>query len=362
MSQLFKASAIVSTYSSEKFIAGCLEDLTQQTLFKKGALEILVIDSSSPQNEFAIVREFQARFPNINYHRTAARETLYGAWNTGVRLAQGEYLTNSNTDDRHHPEAIEKQCIVLDHDQKIDLVYADCLRTNVANEQFLAHQGSVRYRYKEFFAPDVALHYQFGPQPLWRRQIHQRPGYFDPNYRAAGDWEFNFRFNLAGCRAKHIPEILGLFLDHPNSISLSDSTSGKEQAQVKGRYLSMENLLKMYEIEGWTVNSAFTQAEALNHFALRAADFTLPWEPGKGYCDISLAVPLLAKALELLPNRPELISNLGAILARSGRTQEALKVYESTPSLPGTSYTSENISIIQSGRIDQLKIHSELTK
>lgn len=56
-----KVSAIVSTYNSERFIQGCLEDLVNQTLYEKGELEIIVVDSGSEQNERAIVEKFQQR-------------------------------------------------------------------------------------------------------------------------------------------------------------------------------------------------------------------------------------------------------------------------------------------------------------
>lgn len=60
-----KVSAIVSTYNSERFIRGCLEDLVNQTLYKKGELEIIVIDSGSQQNEREIVEEFQKKYKNL---------------------------------------------------------------------------------------------------------------------------------------------------------------------------------------------------------------------------------------------------------------------------------------------------------
>ncbi|MFM6401145.1 MAG: glycosyltransferase, partial [Planktothrix sp.] len=40
----FRVSAIISTYNAEKFIRGCLEDLVDQTLYKKGEVEIVVVD------------------------------------------------------------------------------------------------------------------------------------------------------------------------------------------------------------------------------------------------------------------------------------------------------------------------------
>jgi len=57
----FKVSAIVSTYNSADFMRDCLHDLVEQTLYKKGELEIIVIDSASEQKEKAIVQEFQAK-------------------------------------------------------------------------------------------------------------------------------------------------------------------------------------------------------------------------------------------------------------------------------------------------------------
>ncbi|RMG11628.1 MAG: glycosyltransferase, partial [Deltaproteobacteria bacterium] len=53
----FRATAIVSTYNSERFIRGCLEGLLGQTLGE--ALEILVIDSGSEEGEGEVVRSFQ---------------------------------------------------------------------------------------------------------------------------------------------------------------------------------------------------------------------------------------------------------------------------------------------------------------
>src|SRR5208337_1903982 len=94
-------SAIVSTYNAERFLRGCLEDLEAQTIAAR--LEIIVVDSGSHQNEQAIVEEFQRRYNNIVYIRTEERESLYAAWNRGVKAARGKYLTNANTDDRHRP-------------------------------------------------------------------------------------------------------------------------------------------------------------------------------------------------------------------------------------------------------------------
>src|SRR5688572_6698772 len=97
-----RVTAIVSTYQSERFIRGCLEDLEAQTI--AGQMEVIVVDSASPQNERQIVEEFQQRHSNITYVRTTERETLYAAWNRGIGMTRAPYITNANADDRHAPD------------------------------------------------------------------------------------------------------------------------------------------------------------------------------------------------------------------------------------------------------------------
>ncbi len=77
---------------------GCLEDLENQTIADK--IEIIVVDSGSEQDEESIVKEFQRKYSNIKYIRTEKRETVYEAWNRGIKSSSGKYITNANTDDR----------------------------------------------------------------------------------------------------------------------------------------------------------------------------------------------------------------------------------------------------------------------
>src|SRR2546423_10144989 len=132
--EAYRITAIVSTYKSERFMRGCLEDLVNQTLFPQ--IEVIVIDSASPENEAAIVREFQERHPNIRYFRTEERETLYAAWNRAIELSSAPYLTNANTDDRHAPNALEKMAALLDKRPEVDVVYARTAITYVAGSKF----------------------------------------------------------------------------------------------------------------------------------------------------------------------------------------------------------------------------------
>lgn len=228
----YKVTAIVSTYNSEKFIRGCLEDLLQQTLGDK--LEIIVIDSGSEQNERQVVLEYQADHPNIVYVRTK-RESIYQAWNRGVRLAQGDYITNANTDDRHKPEALEVLARALDNNPEVAVAYGDVLRTTVPNETFARNSARDAFQWGEFSQEKLLAYCCIGPQPMWRCRIHDEIGYFDEQYKSAGDYDFWVRISEK-YKLLHIDEILGLYLDNPQSLEHKDLTNFYESIDLRNRF------------------------------------------------------------------------------------------------------------------------------
>jgi len=232
-----KVSAIVSTYNSERFIRGCLEDLVNQTLYEKGGLEIVVVDSGSQQGERAIVEEFQRRYPNIVYIRTKERETVYAAWNRGIKVAKGVYITNANTDDRHRKDALEIMSNILDKRPEIGLVYADVIITEKENETFDNHTKTGVFQWFDYNREILAISCFVGPQPMWRKSLHDIYGYFDESFHSSGDWEFWLRIS-EGTKFLHIPEFLGLYLYSPHSAEHRDMDKRiKEDIEVYKRYI-----------------------------------------------------------------------------------------------------------------------------
>jgi glycosyltransferase involved in cell wall biosynthesis len=243
-SPVYLASALVSTYNSEKFIRGCLDDLLNQTLYKKGKLEIVIINSNSTQNEDEIIRnEYLSQHGHIKYIKTSRREPLYKAWNRGIKAASGKYLTNANTDDRHKSDNLEILTGYLEKHPKVDVVYSWQWISNIPNESFSAFiplnplkwDKTVRTRMLNFLKQKIinkvsrsgktGFHFKWGccygnvleknnrigPQPVWNKNIHKKAGFFNEKMKIAGDWEFWLRIERMGCRFARIPLNLGVF-------------------------------------------------------------------------------------------------------------------------------------------------------
>ncbi|MCX6641689.1 MAG: glycosyltransferase [bacterium] len=231
----YKVTAIVSTYNSADVIAGCLDDLAEQTLYQRGDLEIVVIDSASPQNEWEIIKNFADEHEHILAVRTRQRETLYAAWNRAIRLSHGEYITNANADDRHKRNALEVLALVLSDYSEVAVAYGDVLKTNRANESFEVNSARSAFRWGPFSLEKLEDHCCVGPQPMWQRSLHNEIGLFDERYSAAADYDFWLRAALYH-PLHHVNQVLGLYLDNPQSLEHLDLTNHYERVDVLNRH------------------------------------------------------------------------------------------------------------------------------
>ena len=226
-SRKYLVSAIVSAYNSESFIRGCLEDLENQTIADR--LEIIVVNSSSEQNEDKIIKEFQGKYSNIKYIKTDERETVYAAWNRGIKAATGKYITNANTDDRHRKDALEVMANILEKQPEMALVYADVIITETENETFENCTPVGYFNWMDWKREDLLNKGCFmGPQPMWRRDVHDEYGYFDDSFVTSGDYEFWLRISQTNTFL-HLPIRLGLYLRSSGSIEHLNREKQREE-------------------------------------------------------------------------------------------------------------------------------------
>ena len=233
----YLVSAIVSVYNCERFIEGCLEDLENQTIADK--IEIVIVNSGSQQNEESIIKRFQERYRNIVYLKTQERETIYAAWNRGIKASSGKYITNANSDDRHCRNAFEIMTSVLEYSDNVGLVYGDSIITKTENETFdnCTPIGYIDYSLDILDRASYLLYGGVGNQPMWRKEIHDEFGYFDNSLEVAGDIDFWLRISKK-IKFKHIKRYLGLSLNLSSSMEHKNfELTAIESLEVAKRYL-----------------------------------------------------------------------------------------------------------------------------
>jgi glycosyltransferase involved in cell wall biosynthesis len=98
-----KISYLISTYKAERFMDRRLRNLLCEQNEKD--IEVVVVDSASPEDERGIVEKWEAMFPDrVQYIRQDER-TPYGvSWLVGWQYANGLFVCNANTDDLCDPD------------------------------------------------------------------------------------------------------------------------------------------------------------------------------------------------------------------------------------------------------------------
>lgn len=350
----YKVSVIVSAYNSERFFQGCLENLVSQTLFKKNELEIVIINSNSQQNEHIIAKIFQNKYgaDKIIHLKTGERETLYKAWNRGIELSSGKYLTYLNTDDRNRNDALEIISKALDNNPFVSLVYDDCFITDIPNQAFESALKDKKYYYPKYFAPSALLCFQFGIHPMWRKEIMNETGFFDPDYKAAGDYDFNIRFALKQ-KAMHIPETLGLYLLHKNSITQKDNSMQLENLQIYNKYVNFDIIENLYANEGYIAENNEDKQKILLDMGIRALKYYSPWMD-KPVKNIDLSLKCFYKALEINNTSVSALNNLSIALINSGIKKEALKLLETVLQFEKNEVVEYNLELLKNNILENI--------
>jgi glycosyltransferase involved in cell wall biosynthesis len=213
----YRASVIVSLYNAADNLPRFLEALRLQTLLRTRQAEVVLIDSGSPGDEYRVFRQWaeQSGLPTV-YARSAQRETIQAAWNRGIGLARGKYLSFLGVDETILPPALELLAAELDADPQLDWVQANSLVTKV-NEQGhwvgdIMTYDRAGYAQRLVYLETCYLSYVGA---MYRRDLHDRVGYYDATFSAAGDTEFKNRV-LPFIKSKAIAQTLGVFWNYPS--------------------------------------------------------------------------------------------------------------------------------------------------
>jgi glycosyltransferase involved in cell wall biosynthesis len=310
----YRVSAVVSTYNAASYLSACLENLASQTIYRKGELEIVIINSGSEQEEEAIATHFASAHPHVVYRRTE-RETLYAAWNRAIDLAQGGYIVNTNTDDSLREDALERLADALDAHPDADLAYADCALTRVANDGFEAPHAHRVCDYPPFHPGLGMLCCLLGPHPMWRRTVFEKIGRFDASFKAAGDYDFQMRFIQAGCSAVHVPEVLSLFFQNEKGLTLASECSRREAQRIERRYRASMPIERLYAVDPGDAEQAANAWVAQGNLSL---SWKCPWLDNAPPL-FDYAAACYRSALDLRPLHAPALRNLCALMAVHGQ-------------------------------------------
>ncbi|MEC1072094.1 glycosyltransferase [Priestia megaterium] len=202
-----KVSIIIPFYNCS-YVDQAIRSALNQT-YKN--IEIILVDDGSTNSTEKIV-PFKDR---IRYLRKENGGTAT-ALNLGVQSATGEYIAWLSSDDFFLPEKISKQMSFM-VDQNIDISFTNFDYIDKDNQVLVPWHGkrfsNVEGVYNAF------LHFNAinGCTVVIKKELFERVGYFDPNFRYTHDYEMWFRLLINGYEIHYIDEVLIKFRTHEES-------------------------------------------------------------------------------------------------------------------------------------------------
>lgn len=104
MPSKIKVSVVVPVYNQEKYLRQCVDSIVSQTLKE---IEIILVDDGSTDSSPSICDEYAAKDTRVKViHKENAG--MGAAYNTGMKLAKGEYIGFVESDDWIEPKMYEK--------------------------------------------------------------------------------------------------------------------------------------------------------------------------------------------------------------------------------------------------------------
>lgn len=185
-----KISIITVCFNAENTIRDTIESVLAQS-YKD--FEYLIIDGKSNDNTLKIINEYT----NDKRIRLISEKDngLYDAMNKGVRLSTGDVIATINSDDVLFDNNIFKT-VVENFDENTDIIYGDIIYCDESLNNTVRNYISGEND-SDYWCP---AH----PSMYVRRQIYDKLGAYNAEYKICADYDFMVRCNSNGARFKYI--------------------------------------------------------------------------------------------------------------------------------------------------------------
>ncbi len=190
---------ITVCYNAEKTIRDTIESVLGQTYQN---LDYLIVDGGSKDGTLAIIQEYAGRLRYVSERDRG----IYDAMNKGIAMAAGEVIGTLNADDVYEDASVLERVAEVFTDSTVDACFADLVYVRQDDTSMIVrYWQSSDYRQGGFRSGWVPAH----PTFFTRKVVYERHGYFNLNYRIAGDFELMFRLiELNQVKTKYIPRVL----------------------------------------------------------------------------------------------------------------------------------------------------------
>ncbi len=199
-----KISIITVVYNGAKYIEQAMQSVLKQRLPDGCELEYIVIDGGSTDGTVEIIEKYRSK---LGYFVSRPDTGIYNAMNKGIKHASGDVIGILNADDFYADEYVLQDVIKeFAQNTKLEAVYANLEYVHADDiEKVVRYWKSRPYKKGLFKMGWHPAH----PTLFVRRQVYERCGIFDENFKIAADYEFMLRiFEKCSVKSEFLDRVL----------------------------------------------------------------------------------------------------------------------------------------------------------
>lgn len=195
-----KISIITASYNSEKTILDSLRSVQNQ---RNVEIEHILVDGDSTDKTTEIIKIFSK---SNNIFVSEKDLGIYDAMNKGINLASGDIVGILNSDDIYYDDNVLSTISeAFNSNPDIDIVYGDLVYVEQYDLNKIVRTWKSKSFYNNFFEDaNVPPH----PSVFLRKEIYNKMGIFDLNFKLAADYEYLLRiFKSKQFKSLYIPQV-----------------------------------------------------------------------------------------------------------------------------------------------------------
>ena len=180
-------SIVTASYNSEKTISDTIESVLNLDFQD---FEYIIIDGNSSDSTLEIIQSFAPKFEvkGVSYKFISEKDKgIYDAWNKGIQLSSGEWISFLGSDDSYLSNALQLYFSEIHKNKTINYISS---QVNLTNEKgrVLSVFGK-KYDWKNVLS-DINIA-QVGS--FHKKELFKNVGLFSTDYKIVGDLDFYIR-------------------------------------------------------------------------------------------------------------------------------------------------------------------------
>ncbi|GEO04026.1 hypothetical protein AAE02nite_16900 [Adhaeribacter aerolatus] len=215
MSKIPAVSVLVPTYNNAQFLDETIQSVLNQSF---PDFELIIVDNQSTDNTQEVVEAYLTD-SRVKYYKNASNLGMVGNWNKCLEYAQGTYIKYLCSDDKFHPDLLQKFVAVMEQYPQVAIVssyreYFGQKRFKPELPPFTGLRPGKEIIYKSL----QDWNWIGEPTTVMFRRSGLQVGQFKTDYKYFPDWDMWLRLLTTG-DCYMIPETLSYFRLHPNQVT-----------------------------------------------------------------------------------------------------------------------------------------------